>query len=272
MARLQVGQSQQFAKTDWCELGTFSLFGHWASDLTLMFDRCTGHRVSQLEKVDRMNTKPKEEVSLDWKNLLAIGLSVGTFMYTKQQTDTSERELAVLKEQLQQIERHHDEEITLRRRPFVAFVADSRFYLEESSKGQFGFQHLEGGLVRNANSVPRIKNFGNGPALDIRIEWISENGPTNIAKALDTLHLFPDDESAVRSFPLALVKAADGKCRGDVKISVRDLDGKYHDTVQSFVASRSKSDGSTTIEFTELKSLPYDHSQLARQLSQILAR
>jgi hypothetical protein len=237
-----------------------------------MSDRCSVNHVIQSEEADRMNQKPQEEVSLDWKYLLPIVLSIGTLVYTKRQTETAEHEVAVLKEQLEQIERHHDEEIKLRRRPFVAFVADSRFYLEESGKGQFGFQHLEGGLVRNANSVPRIKNFGNGPALDIRIEWISENGPTNIAKALDTLHLFPDDESAVRSFPLALVKAADGKCRGDVKISVRDLDGKYHDTVQSFVASRSKSDGSTTIEFTELKSLPYDHSQLAKQLSQLPTR
>lgn len=190
-------------------------------------------------------------------SLMGLAVSIFALYYADSQVKIAEAEVATLREQLQQVEKHHEEELRLRRKPFVAFAADSLFYIEKSKDGSYWFQQNENGTWKNASSLPRIKNFGNGPALDMQIKWLPQAGTPNEASTM-TRHLFPDDETTVLSFPSAMIDSPSGRCEGDVWIKVRDLEGTHHEMIQSFVATRNSADGRTHILFTKLKSLPSD--------------
>lgn len=127
--------------------------------------------------------------------------------------------------------------------PFVAFKGSSAvpmLLVEET--WEVAVNAITEGESMEQLSLPTLVNYGRGPAFDVQVVWSGDDITDLSSTSIEHRQLYSGDSSEV----LVLPQFVEGKhaTSGIVKIQYRDLDGKYHETRQTFRCHFNESRGS----------------------------
>lgn len=158
-------------------------------------------------------------------------------------------------QEIEQLQQHHARQMEFQSLPFVVFERTISHKLLQEAKGTWRFD-----LDEAEETVPMLQNYGKGPAIDIKVEWVVEHEKLGISKNSKTIpvqrHLVPGDSAPLAGGPPFFPDRISDLTTGEVEITYRDIHGNYHSVTQEVAVGTYK--GRLTVKFGDVTSFPVD--------------
>ena len=125
-------------------------------------------------------------------------------------------------EQIQQSAEQHFEVIEADHSADLRFARHAMIYVVPTKSGYLNLKHVAPGIVKSETGLLQLTNLGKGAAKDIRLTFLSGSDERHEVKALDRLHLLPEESMTLRAFPGQGFKLKDGKSYVSAVVEFKD--------------------------------------------------
>jgi len=189
--------------------------------------------------------------------VVAAVFSVVQSMAARDEANSAMKGVATLEEQVKQQKEQHRELLEAEQMPFIAFETSASFTLRKREDGLW--VHDPPDRNESRDHLPRVRNFGRGPAFDLQVEW-QPSDKESLEATVEHQHLFPGESSRVFSCPAIFPPDTEHWTEtGEVEITYRSLDGNNRTVRQSYRIIFADGEERAFVKFPKLLSLPYDH-------------